>query len=93
MSKKEKIQHKENETTDVLNSDNKFLILYNDDYHTFDYVIDALIDICKHEEEQAVQCTYLVHYKGKADVKKGSYSFLKPMMAQLKAKDLKAVIE
>jgi len=39
-------------------------------------VIDALIDICKHEEEQAVQCTYLVHYKGKADVKKGTYSFL-----------------
>ncbi len=93
MSKKEKIQNKENETTDVLNSKNKFLILYNDDYHTFDYVIDALIDICKHQEEQAVQCTYLVHYKGKADVKKGSYGFLKPMMTQLRKKDLKAAIE
>ena len=93
MSKKEKIQHKENETTDTLNSTNKFLILYNDDYHTFDYVIDALIDICKHEEEQAVQCTYLVHYKGKADVKKGTYGFLKPMMTQLRKRDLKAVIE
>ncbi|MCF6183267.1 MAG: ATP-dependent Clp protease adaptor ClpS [Bacteroidales bacterium] len=93
MSKKEKIQNKENETTDVLNSKNKFLILYNDDYHTFDYVIDALIDICKHQEEQAVQCTYLVHYKGKADVKKGSYGFLKPMMTQLRKRDLKAAIE
>ncbi len=93
MSKKEKIQNKENEATDVLNSGNKFLILYNDDYHTFDYVIDALIDICKHEEEQAVQCTYLVHYKGKADVKKGNYTFLKPMMTQLRKRNLKAVIE
>ena len=93
MSKKEKIQNKENETTDTLNSTNKFLILYNGDYHTFDYVIDALIDICKHEEEQAVQCTYLVHYKGKADVKKGTYGFLKPMMTQLRKRDLKAVIE
>ncbi|NOZ35947.1 MAG: ATP-dependent Clp protease adaptor ClpS [Chlorobi bacterium] len=93
MSNKEKIQNKENETTDVLNSKNKFLILYNDDYHTFDYVIDALMDICKHQEEQAVQCTYLIHYKGKADVKKGSYGFLKPMMTQLRKKDLKAAIE
>ncbi len=93
MSNKEKIQNKENETTDVLNSENKFLILYNDDYHTFDYVIDALMDICKHQEEQAVQCTYLIHYKGKADVKKGSYGFLKPMMTQLRKKDLKAAIE
>ena len=90
---KEKIQHKENETTDTLSSKDKILILYNDDYHTFDYVIDALIDICKHEEEQAVQCTYLVHYKGKADVKKGTFSFLKPMMTQLRKRDLKAVIE
>ncbi len=93
MSKKEKAYNAEKETTDVLNSNNKHLILYNDDYHTFDYVIDALIDICKHEEEQAVQCTYLVHYKGKADVKKGSYGFLKPMMTQLRKRDLKATIE
>ena len=93
MSKQEKIQHSEKEISDTLNKENKFLILYNDDYHTFDYVIDALIDICKHEEEQAVQCTYLVHYKGKADVKKGSYGFLKPMMTQLRKRDLKAAIE
>ncbi len=93
MSEQEKTRHSEKETTDTLSKENKFLILYNDDYHTFDYVIDALMDICKHEEEQAVQCTYLVHYKGKADVKKGSYGFLKPMMTQLRKRDLKAVIE
>ncbi len=93
MSKKEKTHINEEGATDILSSENKFLMLYNDDYHTFDYVIDALIDICKHEEEQAVQCTYLVHYKGKADVKKGSYEFLKPMMTQLRKRDLKAVIE
>ncbi len=90
---KEKTFNKEKETTDTLGADNKILILHNDDYHTFDYVIDALIDICKHQEEQAVQCTYLVHYKGKADVKKGSYEFLKPMMTQLRKRDLKATIE
>ena len=90
-------QHKtkgeEQEYADVTSSSDKFLILHNDDYHTFDYVIDALITVCEHEVEQAVQCTYLVHHKGKADVKKGSYEYLKPMMKGLRTKDLKATIE
>ena len=83
----------EKEISKSKDSYGNFLILHNDDYHTFDYVIDALVDICDHDEEQAVQCTYLIHYKGKADVKKGSYDFLKPMMTQLRKKDLKATIE
>jgi ATP-dependent Clp protease adaptor protein ClpS len=71
----------------------KSLILYNDDYHTFDYVIQALIDVCKHNTEQAEQCTFLVHYKGKCDVKKGSVNVLKPMKEELAGRDLKATIE
>ena len=93
MSKKIKTREIPDEFTDTLSEKEKHLILYNDDYHTFDYVIDALMDICKHPEEQAIQCTYLVHYTGKADVKKGTYSFLKPMMTQLRKRDLKATIE
>jgi ATP-dependent Clp protease adaptor protein ClpS len=69
------------------------LVLYNDEYHTFDYVIDALMDICKMDAEQATQCTYLVHYKQKCDVKKGSKEFLLPMRRALAKRDLKAVIE
>ena len=30
-------------------------MLFNDDVHTFDYVIKALMDICRHTEEQAEQ--------------------------------------
>jgi len=90
---KHKTFNQEDEITSVQKSLNKFLILHNDEYHTFDYVIDALIDVCEHEVEQAVQCTYIVHHKGKADVKKGTYDFLKPMMKQLREKDLKATIE
>lgn len=75
------------------NETNKFLILHNDDYHTFDEVIDALVDICSHETEQAVQCTYLVHYKGTADVKQGEYNFLKPMRQKLTERGLNATIE
>lgn len=74
-------------------TEDRMLILHNDDYHTFDYVIDALIEICNHDIHQAEQCTYLIHYKGKCDVKKGSFSYLKPMKNALVSKDLKATID
>ena len=70
-----------------------FLTLHNDDVHTFDYVIDALIDICEHGYEQATQCTFLVHYKGKCDVKKGSFAKLKPMKDALIDRELNATID
>ena len=68
------------------------LVLYNDDIHTFDYVIDNLVDICKHTLEQAEQCTILVHYKGKATVKTGSMELLKPMHEQLISQSLTSEI-
>lgn len=73
--------------------DEKFLVVHNDDYHTFDYVIHALVDICDHDFIQAEQCTLLIHYKGKCEVKKGSMSVLRPMKNALVQKDLKATID
>jgi ATP-dependent Clp protease adaptor protein ClpS len=70
-----------------------FLTLHNDDVHTFDYVIDALVNICDHGFEQATQCTMLVHYKGKCDVKKGAFSVLKPLKDALIEKELNATID
>ena len=68
------------------------LILHNDDIHTFDYVIDSLIEICKHTLEQAEQCTMLVHYKGKCTVKTGSMDLLKPMHEKLISRELTSEI-
>ncbi|GAB0157842.1 hypothetical protein CHRYSEOSP005_31290 [Chryseobacterium sp. Alg-005] len=68
------------------------LILHNDDVHTFDYVIDSLIEICKHTLEQAEQCTILVHYKGKCTVKTGSMDVLKPMHEKLLSRELTSEI-
>ncbi|MCE1200125.1 MAG: ATP-dependent Clp protease adaptor ClpS [Marinilabiliales bacterium] len=68
------------------------LVLHNDDYHTFDYVIDALMEVCGLERMQAIQCTYLVHFKEKCVVKKGSKEELMPMRRGLSARDLKAVV-
>ncbi len=55
------------------------LILFNDDVNTFDHVIDMLVKVCNHNLIQAEQCAYLVHYKGKCDVKKGEFEDLKVM--------------
>jgi ATP-dependent Clp protease adaptor protein ClpS len=71
----------------------KSLILHNDDFHTFDFVIDALVEVCDHQLEQAEQCTYLVHYKGKCDVKRGSLKKLKPLRSSLADRGLKATID
>lgn len=68
------------------------LVLHNDDVHTFDYVIDSLIEICKHTLEQAEQCTILVHYKGKCTVKTGSLDLLKPMHEKLLSRELTSEI-
>lgn len=55
------------------------LIVYNDDFNTFDHVINTLIKVCKHEKLQAEQCTYIIHFTGKCAVKKGTFKELRPM--------------
>ena len=62
------------ETTDVQN-----LVVFNDDINTFDHVTATLIRVCKHSPEQAEQCTWIIHYKGKCTVKTGALDELKPM--------------
>jgi ATP-dependent Clp protease adaptor protein ClpS len=62
------------ETTDVMD-----LVVFNDDINTFDHVTRTLIKVCKHTQEQAEQCTLIIHYKGKCQVKNGTFDFLRPM--------------
>jgi ATP-dependent Clp protease adaptor protein ClpS len=62
------------ETTDVMD-----LVVFNDDFNTFEHVIQTLIRVCKHSSEQAEQCTLLIHHKGKCAVKNGTFDFLRPM--------------
>lgn len=68
------------------------ILLFNDDVNTFDFVIDSLIEVCEHTLEQAEQCTYLVHYKGKCVVKTGEFEELKPKCTQLLQRGLSAEI-
>lgn len=69
------------------------LIVYNDDVNTFDWVIECLMDVCKHTLEQAEQLSMIVHFKGKAIVKTGVLDILRPMKDALCERGLSAVIE
>ena len=76
MDVKELIQPKQK--VDVLEKEEKKIVLYNDDINTFDHVIDMLVATCDHTPVQAEQCSIIVHYKGKCSVKTGEYDDLKP---------------
>ncbi len=69
------------------------LILWNDSYNTFDWVIECLMKVCKHHFEQASQCAHLVHYKGKCDVKRGDKETISEMYDKLKSAGLTVTME
>lgn len=73
--------------------ENKDLIVFNDDYNTFDHVIDSLIKVCKHDPIQAEQCTFIVHYNGKCQVKRGDWDTLEPMCTALLDRGITAEIQ
>lgn len=66
------------------------LVVYNDDFNTFEHVIKTLIDVCEHEPEQAEQCTLLIHHKGKCTVKSGSFEELAPRCAAIHDRGISA---
>lgn len=69
------------------------LIVFNDDVNTFDWVIESLMDICRHSFEQAEQLSLIVHFRGKAIVKTADLDTLLPMKNGLCDRGLSAVIE
>lgn len=73
--------------------DTNDLIVHNDDFNTFDHVINTLIKVCKHDVHQAEQCTFIIHYKGKCAVKKGPLKELKPMKEAINDAGISATIE
>lgn len=77
---------------EVVQTDTNDLIVFNDDFNTFDHVINTLIRVCGHSPEQAEQCTLLIHYKGKCTVKTGVLDDLKPMRNAICAEGIDAKI-
>lgn len=83
------------EETDVLTlQDNTCsLIVWNDEVNTFEWVIETLMEVCGHSHEQAEQCSYFIHYKGKYPVKQGSYDDLKPQCDAITERGINATVE
>ena len=69
-------QESSQDTLEAVEKDSE-LIVFNDEVNTFDHVINTLIRVCKHSNEQAQQCTLIIHFKGKCSVKTGPIEKLK----------------
>ena len=69
------------------------LVLHNDNINTFDYVMETLVEICDHSMTQAEQCATITHYKGKCEVRTGTFIEMKELRFQLISKGLKASVD
>jgi ATP-dependent Clp protease adaptor protein ClpS len=90
---KEKIKNIPTQKSEDVASEKRTLILHNDDVHTFDFVIEALMKICRHEYIQASQCASITHFNGKCDIKRGVFSDLKILKDALTDIELTVTIE
>ncbi len=91
MSTKEKTSY-ENEVEEKL-LDQKSLILFNDDYNTFEFVIQTLVDVCGHDPMQAENCAMIAHFKGKCPVKSGTDKELGPYYTEMTNRKLTVEIK
>jgi ATP-dependent Clp protease adaptor protein ClpS len=67
--------------------------VWNDDVNTFEWVIETLVEVCKHSREQAEQCALLIHNQGKYAVKQGNYENLKPKREAITERGINATLE
>ncbi|MEI9946387.1 MAG: ATP-dependent Clp protease adaptor ClpS [Chitinophagaceae bacterium] len=92
---KSNISTKEQKETEVITSHEEScsLIVWNDEVNTFEWVIETLIAVCGHTQEQAEQCSYIIHTRGKYAVKEGFYETLKPLCDAITERGIGATIE
>ena len=70
----------------------KSLVLFNDDFNSFNHVIDCLIAICEHDPIQAEQCAVITHFNGRCIIKNGNLRDLFPFKNDLQHYNLDAEI-
>ncbi|GAB4091644.1 ATP-dependent Clp protease adaptor ClpS [Flaviaesturariibacter terrae] len=69
------------------------LIVWNDEVNTFEWVIETLVEICGHSQEQAEQCAYIIHFRGKYAVQSGSFDELRPKAEAIIDRGINATVE
>lgn len=86
-------QFEEEILTETIVTTTHKLIIYNDNVNTFDWVIKALVEVCKHTFEQAEQCALFIHHKGKYAVKQGNFMMLNEMRIAIAERGIGVTIE
>lgn len=70
-----------------------FLIVFNDDHNSFDWVVKCFMEVLRYSSEQAEQLSIIIHNRGKATVKTGAKAELLPFKHALIERGLSVVIE
>lgn len=69
------------------------LILFNDDVHSFEYVVACLIKFCGHDPQQAEQCALVADLAGQCTIKHGCWAQISTMLEFLQSVDLEVKME
>ena len=69
------------------------LILFNDDKHSFSYVMACLIKYCGHHPQQAEQCALVTDLAGQCTIKHGCWAQISTMLEFLEEVGLKVKME
>lgn len=69
------------------------IIVFNDDFNSFEWVIETFMQVLRHTSEQAEQLALIIHNKGKATVKTGPKEELIPLCEALLDRGLSAEVE
>jgi ATP-dependent Clp protease adaptor protein ClpS len=77
---------------DISSGMSAHIVVYNDEFNTFEWVIECFMAVLKHSNEQAEQLSLIIHFKGKATVKSGSRDELVPLCEALLERGLSAEV-
>ena len=91
MSTKQK--EKYDELIETTTDEPALLIVFNDDFNTFDHVINCFVKICKLTTDEAISKTFFIHYNGQDVVQKGYFETMKSMKDALTIEGLTAVVQ
>lgn len=69
------------------------LILFNDNIHSFAYVVACLIKFCGHDPQQAEQCALVADLAGQCTIKHGCWAQISTIKELLEGVDLKVKME
>jgi len=69
------------------------ITLYNDDEHSFQYIMACLVRLCNHTPIQAEQCATIADSNGSVDIKSGTFNDMYDILSTFSELNIEASIE